>query len=203
MDILEGTLIGWTKDLSPEESRVEVFNKIRNIPYFIDAEMISLEKGPRKMLKCNGGSCTPKHYLLGMMYDRIGLQVRYCTYSFWWRDQKVDYSEKVQDLADKLPLTYHLACEVLIEGSWILVDATWDLPLGKVGFPVNEQWNGKSDTLLAVTPEEKITCATLRERDEDFIGKMSLYTSGEKLALSRFSKGFNRWLEEVREKEEK
>ena len=198
MDTLESTLSEWTRGLTSEEAHIKLFNKVRDIPYFVDLEMFSLQKGPGKMLKCNKGSCTPKHYLLGMMFDRLGLSVKYCTYSFWWRDQKVDYTEKVLEMAGKLPLTYHLACEVLIEGNWVLVDATWDLPLKKAGFPVNEKWDGKSDTILAVSAEEKITCTTLEERDKDFTKKVSRYTSSEKLALSRFSKELNKWLEEVR-----
>lgn len=200
---LESVLKEWTNGLTSEESRIEIFNRVRDIPYFVDLEMLGLEKGPEKMLKCNGGSCTPKHYLLGMMYERIGIPVKYCTYSFWWHKQDVDYTEDVLKAAKKLPATYHLACEAMIEGSWVLVDATWDPPLRAANFPVNERWDGKSDTLLAITPEEKNICTTLKERDEDYKARISPYTSGDKLQLSRFSKKLNKWLEEVRQKEAK
>ena len=203
MSIIESTLSEWTRSLTPEESRVAIFEKVRDIPYFVDPEMLSLEKGPEKMLECNGGSCSPKHFLLGMMYDRIGLSVRYCTYSFWWCDQEADYSEKVLSLAKKIPVTYHLVCEVLIGERWVLVDATWDPALEVAGFPINKEWDGISDTTLAVIPEEKYGCMNLEERQKDYNKKVSAYTSGDKLNLARFSKKLNKWLEEVRQKEAK
>jgi hypothetical protein len=34
----------------------------------------------------------------------------------------------------------------------VLVDATLDPPLKKLGLPVNEDWDGFSDTILPMTP---------------------------------------------------
>jgi len=202
MGIVEDTFTEWTKGLSAEESRVRIFEKIRDIPYYIDPAHFDFEKGPTGTLEDNRGSCTPKHYIMGVMYGKLGLTVEYCTYGFHWKDQKLDYSKEVMAMAKKLPVAYHLACRVFIEGKWILVDATWDPSLAFAGFPVNIDWDGKSDTTLAVTPTEDHSCGDIHKRESTFSEKLSAYSLGEKLELSRFTIALNRWLEDMREKRE-
>ncbi|MEA3489086.1 MAG: transglutaminase domain-containing protein [Candidatus Omnitrophota bacterium] len=189
----------WTSGLSPEEGRIRIFEEIRDIPYFIDLEMLDREKGPVKMLEVNRGSCSPKHYLLGSMYRMLGLSVRFCTYPFLWKEMDVGYPAELREMADELPVTYHLACRVLIKGKWVLVDATWDSALREAAFPVNLEWDGNSDTFLAVNPLDEIAFEDVREREKALKEKMNSYGLPEKLKLSRFTMGLNKWLEKVRE----
>jgi hypothetical protein len=49
-----------------------------------------------------------------------------------------------------MPPSRHLACKVDIDGRLVLVDATLDPPLERLGLPVNKKWDGKSDTLLPI-----------------------------------------------------
>lgn len=196
--IAEAKYIEWTKGRTPEESMVNIFDKIRDIPYYVITEHLDLEKGPQGMLEENKGSCTPKHYLLGMMYRELGVSVRYHTYSFMWRGLDVDYPEVLRDLAKKIPVTYHLACEALIGGEWVLLDATWDRGLKGTGFPVNDSWDGRSDTILAVKPIDDFIHDDAAERDKEIKEKTAAYSLPEKLELSRFSVELNRWLEGIR-----
>ena len=196
--IIDSKFEEWTRDRSLEESRIRIFEKIRDIPFAVVPEFFSLEKGPAEMLIRNKGFCVPKHYLLGMMYRNLGAPVRYCTYSFRWSKLDVDYPAAMAKLADNAPVTYHLACEVFIDDEWVLVDATWDPALKKAGFPVNENWDGKSSLVNAVKPLEEFIHEDAREREKMFREKLSAYSLSEKLDLSRFSGGLNRWLEEVR-----
>ncbi len=85
-----------------------------------------------------------------------------------------------------MPIGYHLACRAYINGKWILVDATWDIPLSKAGFPVNESWDGISNTLNAVKPLEGIVHRNAKKSDE------------EKSLSNRFYSILNKWLEELR-----
>ena len=55
-------------------------------------------------------------------------------------------------MAEAMPVSHHIACKVEIGGKLILVDATLDPPLQKVGLLVNMSWNGKDDTVLPMTP---------------------------------------------------
>ena len=203
MGIVEDTFREWTEGFSPEGGLIRVFEAIRDIPYYIDVEHLGLEKGPEGMLRDKRGSCSPKHYLMGMVCGKLGVPVKYCTYAFNWKDQKVDYPDGLRGMAEKLPVTYHLACKALIKEKWVLLDATWDPALAIVGFPVNIDWDGESDTKLAVESEgEQSTCVDIHDRDRMFAEMSSAYSLGEKLELSRFTIGLNKWLEDIRKKRE-
>ncbi len=144
----------WTEGLDIHQSMISIFYHIRDIPY-------SIVSGPRfhdpvqageRLLETGRGSCAPKHYLLSEMYKRLNVPVVFATFPFLWNDPKIRYPPELRDLADGLLVAYHLACRVQIGCRWVLVDATWDPPLGNVGFPVNEHWDGYADTRCAVTP---------------------------------------------------
>ncbi|OPY39064.1 MAG: hypothetical protein A4E35_00298 [Methanoregula sp. PtaU1.Bin051] len=144
----------WTKGLDEHQSMISIFYHIRDIPY-------SLRSGSRfhdpvqageLLLETGRGSCTPKHYLLAEMFKRLNVPVVFATFPFLWNDQKIRYPPELRDLASGLPVAYHLACRVQLGCRWVLVDATWDPPLGSFGFPVNAHWDGYADTKCAVTP---------------------------------------------------
>lgn len=128
----------WTRDLGPLRSRKSIFQHIRDIPYAIIPELIDPQTGPQEMLVCNMGSCSPKHFLLGSMFGMLGIPVKYATFPFMWND--LDYPPLVKTLVQHMPVEYHVACRVLINDEWVLVDATWDRALKKAGFVVNEDW---------------------------------------------------------------
>jgi len=197
-DIITERFDEWTGGLAPEKGRIRIFERIRDIPFAIVPEFFSLEKGPAGMLAENRGFCVSKHFLLGMMCRKTGIPVRYCTCSFRWSELEVDYPADLRKLTQALPVTYHLTCRAFIGGRWVLVDATWDPGLKKAGFPVNEKWDGKSDTGNAVNPLEEFISEDAVEGEKIFKEKTASYDLQEKLRLSRFSGKFNRWLEKVR-----
>ena len=82
----------------------------------------------------------------------MGLNVVFATIAFLWSDRDLQYPPKLRALAARLPVAHHIACRVQIGGRWVLVDATWDPPLKKGGFPINENWDGYSETRCAVKP---------------------------------------------------
>lgn len=198
MDIVEKKFEEWIGDLSPTNARISIFEHIRDVSYFVDPALWDLRTGPVKMLEQGKGSCTPKHYLLGMMLRKMQLDVRFSTYPFNWRELDVAYPPDLKIMAERLPVTYHLACRVLVEGKWVLLDATWDKGLMGSGFPVNESWDGFSDTRLAVKALEEITYKSAEERDKAFKGSMESYSLSQKLQLSRFSIELDKWLEVLR-----
>ncbi|MCK5450378.1 MAG: hypothetical protein KAI70_01285 [Candidatus Omnitrophica bacterium] len=197
-NIVEFKLREWTTGLTPEESRVRIFEKIRDIPFAIVLEQFKLADGPKLMLKNNRGFCISKHYFLGMMFSALDIPVRYCTYAFKWQDQDLDYTEELKELSKDLPIVYHLACEINISSGWVLVDGTWDKALDNKKFPVNMNWDGCSTTRLAVIPIEKFTHEDIQNRETFSMKKLSSYKLEEELKLSRFSIGLNKWLEDIR-----
>lgn len=147
----EDRFLRWTEGKSARDARVSVYNGIRDIPYAIVPELIHAERYV-DILEVGRGSCTPKHFLLCDMYHRLGLPVLFVGYPFRWDEVEVDYPRRLRRLAESMPTSYHLACKVEIDGNLVLVDATLDPAMASLGLPVNDRWDGTSDTLLPMKP---------------------------------------------------
>ncbi len=150
-DIIDEKLRQWTQGKSEIDARIAIYNKIREIPYAVIPELNSPERYIN-IIKLNRGSCTPKHFLLCHMYQRIGLEVLYVVYPFRWDEFEALYPPNLRQLARAIPTSYHLACKVTLDRRLVLIDATIDPSLQKIGLPVNMNWDGQSDTLLAMKP---------------------------------------------------
>jgi hypothetical protein len=79
-----------------------------------------------------------------------------------------------------------------IDGRLVLIDATLDPALQKVGLPVNEEWDGIRDTLLAVNP-----CGEEQLYHPSEAHLMQSRVADEKSLA--FYNELNSWLEKVRE----
>lgn len=217
----------WTHGLGPRQSRISVFEHIRNIPYSLSVRMTDPKTAPEQILAEGKGYCGPKHYLLAAMYRKLGLEVVYATFPFLWNDPDLHYPPDLRALSAVVPVSYHLACRVRVDGRWILVDATWDPPLAKGGFPVNESWDGISDTRCAVRPLRSAVrtaycrtgtnepCRGSRERElhpldgeQDsadevehrryYLRKTGMRTPEETEKIALFYPAFEKWLESLR-----
>ena len=97
----------------------------------------------------------------------------------------------MRKLAEAMPVSYHLACKVEIRGRLILVDATVDSPLRRLGLPVNMNWNGLSNMILPVKPvggEQLFHPAEVRDYEARY----------DEVSLEFFSR-MNAWLDKVRD----
>ena len=188
-EIVEQRFREWTQGKNAAQAKISIYHKIRDIPYAIIPELNDAERY-LEILKHGKGSCTPKHFLLCNMYQRLGMLVLYVVYPFRWDEAASDYPPRLRRLAEAMPTSYHLACRVDIGGKLVLVDATLDPALKSLGLPVNEEWDGVSDTLLPMNPcgEEQ-----LYHPSEAYL--MQARYDEKSLA---FYNEFNRWLEEVR-----
>ncbi len=154
MTIIDEKFGEWTRGKDAIQSRVSIFEKIRNIPYAIVPELIDSQRYI-DILRLGKGSCSPKHFLLCEMFQRLGLPVLFVVYPYRWDERAgilEKYSLRLKEMAEAMPVSHHIACKVEIGGKLILVDATLDPPLQKVGLLVNMSWNGKDDTVLPMTP---------------------------------------------------
>lgn len=217
----------WTDGLDPRQSRISIFEHIRDIPYSLAVRMTDPRTAPGQILALGKGYCAPKHYLLAAMFHMLRLDVVYATFPFLWNDPGIHYPPKLRDLAAVMPVAYHLACRVRLNNRWVLVDATWDRPLARAGFPINEHWDGFSDMRCAVKPIRSAVrtafcrtatnapCRDIRDRgrnpldgeedhgdEEEFLryyrGKTGMRTAGEIERISRFYPEFDAWLESIR-----
>jgi hypothetical protein len=179
----------WTRGKNDVEARIAVFERIRDIPYAIVPEI----SGPETytgIFRTGKGSCTPKHLLLCEMYRRLDLPVLYVVYPFRWDEVELDYPPRLLRLARALPTGHHLACLVDIEGSLRTIDATLDPALAAMGLPVNEGWDGLSDTKLAIMPSGE---GAIHHPSEAF-----LMTAQRDERSLEFDRALNRWLEAFR-----
>lgn len=190
----------WTKGYSEKKAIISIYNRIRDIPYAIIPELRAPDIGPAGLLELNKGSCQPKHWLLALLFKKLGIPIKYVTYPFKWSKCPIKYPEEFKKILPNLPISYHLAIKAHINNNWILVDATYDLPLAKVGFPVTKEWDGISNTINAVDPLDEIIHETPQERVSYETKQKSLYTEKEKAALSEFIEKLNLWLDNVRNK---
>lgn len=188
----------WTEEKSKPADRISIFEHIRNINYAVLPELRNFDSGPEGLLAAMRGSCTPKHFLMGMLFERLGLSVIYTTYPYRWDDPDLRYPDELRHLAQILPVEYHLACKVNIEGRWVLVDATWDPAIAEAGFPVNTSWDGMSDTRLAVKAVDEIEHDGVRAREAFVKERKASWSKEDRVREAVFVEEFNRWLEAVR-----
>ena len=63
-EIIDRKFDEWTRNVDPEERKIQIFEHIRDIPYVITG-ITDPENGPVELLRRNEGTCSPKHFLLG------------------------------------------------------------------------------------------------------------------------------------------
>ena len=151
---LEETFRQWTAGKDAVQARISIYENIRDIPYAVLPGLNNTDRFADILTLCRG-SCTPKHFLLCNMFQRLGLMVLFAVYPFHWGEPTeimVGNLEPLREMTKTLPISHHLACRVDIDGRLVLVDATLDPPLEKAGLVINHEWDGFSDTLLPMTP---------------------------------------------------
>lgn len=197
-DIVLKAFADWTGGLSDRDARISIFSHIRDIPYAVIPEISNPVNGPQEILKRMRGSCAPKHFLLACMFQMLRIPIQYVTYPFSWNVKSVAYPPELRKLAEDVPTGYHLACKARIEEQWVVLDATWDRTLARVGFPVNENWDGVVDTELAVEPLDEIIHENAQDRMRFLQVRRSRWTSDDHARTDRFASALNIWLEDVR-----
>ena len=189
--------------LSNIDKRIAIFNRVRDIPYAVIPELRNPYTGPLKILKMNKGSCSPKHFLLGELYENMGIRTRYFSYPIYWKDlidMGIELPSELLTIArNHRILDYHLCLKIQIDRKWILVDATWDPPLKKVGFPVNENWDGLSDTKLAVNSIQETMHEDAEGRYRYVQNKEKEYTNEYTEKRDEFYRALNNWMMIVRQ----
>jgi len=179
---------------------IQTFRQVRDIPFEagLPGEMDKDYSGILEdIISRKRGACSAKHCLLGAIYESMEIPVKYITYPFRWIDLKVDYPDFIRSLAEKMPLQYHLAIEININEKDFLLDATWDSPLEKAGFWVNEIGEKLVNTNLGIVPCGKpvIHIDALERGDYIKALKAEMVKTGVEL---EFYATLNAWLENIR-----
>jgi len=122
-----------------ESKLIEIFEKVQKIPYQVckyDEKEIyeNLDKG----------DCRHKHFLLKKLLEQEGFKVKEVKVIFNWEDLPIP--KKILEILKAGKIWDHSSLKVQVDNSWIKVDCTWNPKLKEKGFPVTENWDGKSDT---------------------------------------------------------
>ncbi len=159
---------------------IEEFKKVRDIPYRIP---LSLEESD----EC----CTGKANRLFKIFKDGGYNARYRLCTFRW--SSLNLPKELQDIPHNDDSS-HTYLEVEIDKEWKIIDATWDKGLKDL-FVVNE-WDGKSDTEIAVSCIERLS----PERSLRYIKHISTSEAiiSDLKINGDFYKAFNEWLENYR-----
>jgi hypothetical protein len=158
---------------------ISAFKTVRDMPYRIP---LALDE--------EDSCCNGKHRILKNLLIEQGFKVRYRICTFRW--SSINLPEKVSNVPHDDNCA-HLYLEVMINGRWVIVDATWDGGLKDI-FHINE-WDGKQNTEIAVksisifSPKES---AEIMKNDDEEEILSDLQINVE------FYRAFNRWLEENR-----
>jgi hypothetical protein len=159
---------------------IQIFSQIRDVPYRIPLSRNDADDC------CNG-----KTIKLKKMFEEAGYEARYAVCEFCWSD--LDLPKEILDIPHQ-DLSTHVYLEANIDGNWVILDPSWDKGLSGI-LPVNN-WNGRSDTTIAVKPtkvydpEKSAEIMAESEKGQGLEGELNV--SGG------FFKAFNEYLEKNR-----
>jgi hypothetical protein len=181
----------WTQGCTPLQARIALFTRVRDIPYRYPAS-----RHPAEVLQNGYGACSGKHYLLGDMYRLLGLRVRHmiCTHRF--NESPLVFPAPMQDMLRRNEIVdLHDYLQIALDGEWVDIDATWPCALREYGFPVNDDWDGRTAMLLSVVPEELAIAERDPERLKDEL--LSKLTPRQRTLRKQFLEALNAWVQDL------
>lgn len=181
----------WADDLSIEKQIIVLFEKVRDIPY---GEIGS--RDPYDVYKNNKGTCSGKHELLKELYQELGIKTKDFIAMHRFKDLKVDFPDNIKEILYRSDIVDpHNFFKINSNSKWITIDITWDMPLNKFGFPVNKNWDGKSDMKICVVPINVIETKNPIEFKKQEIAKLSDKTQEDR---KLFLKELTKWADTLR-----
>jgi hypothetical protein len=128
-----------------------VYHAVRKIPYGSTGE-----RNPVKVIANNLGSCSGKHILLRDLLREAGWEAEIITMFTHFNRGIPSHPAMPVDLRAMIDgdevCDFHHYVRVRMGEDWRKLDATWHDALIPYGFPVNRDWDGEGDTVLAATP---------------------------------------------------
>jgi len=130
---------------------VDIYHAVRKIPYGSTGE-----RDPVKVIANNLGSCSGKHILLRDLLREVGWEAEIITMFTHFNRGVPSHPAMPADLRAMIDgedvCDFHHYVRVRTREGCQKLDATWHDALISYGFPVNRDWEGHSDTVLAATP---------------------------------------------------
>jgi len=168
---------------------VNYFTYVRDIPF-----RMPLSVGEPKY------NCWGKHVVLRTLLSSLGFKVRYALCRFSWNS--LDIPESLKQIPHEDVTHIYLEVYTKQQARWMTVDATWDKGLASK-LPVSE-WDGRSDTVIAVKPTESLKPIKTQEEFDKWSDLpseekwLSLPMNSPLKVNGKFCEALNKWLESVR-----
>lgn len=141
----------WTHNQPLDQKIVTIFKQVRDIPYGTIGS-----RNPLDVYHKNMGTCSGKHALLKALYTALGIEVKDFIVLHNFNNLPIKYPNYLKtQLTTTTILDPHNFIKIKVHNKWLLVDVTWDKPLKKLGFPINENWDGKSNLNILVSTEQE------------------------------------------------
>lgn len=177
----------WTGNLPLDKKIVALAEKVRDIPYGVIGS-----REPQTVYENHKGTCSGKHGLLKELYHELGIQTQDYIAMHRFKDLSVSYPQSLKIILERSNiLDPHNFFKIQINRRWILVDITWDKPLKRLGFTVNENWDGKTDMQITVKPFEIIQTDNSLKIKEEKLSTLSISVQEDR---KLFLKELSSWL---------
>lgn len=147
------------------------------------------------------GTCAGKNYLLAELLETAGVPVTHMIATCDLRDTLPDLPADLRALAESGALPdVHSFLTVLGPDGPVLVDASWDPPLAGAGFPVQADWDGCANTLLAVRPQAVYAvCGPDPSAEKDAVrGRLYQGREEDRARRDRYLAELSAWMETLR-----
>jgi hypothetical protein len=145
-------------------------------------------------------TCDSKHVILKTLLSSLGLKVRYALCRFSWNS--LDMPESLKQIPHEDVTHVYLEVYNKEQATWMTVDATCDKGLASK-LPVSE-WDGRSDTIIAVKPIENLKPIENQEGFDKWLDLPSIDTwlslplDSPSKVNGQFYKALNKWVESIR-----
>ncbi len=169
---------------------VTLFHAVQNLPYLSTGDR-SLEG----ILQRRAGSCSSKHILLAAMLNVIGITSRvelvlgdFATPFRNARNIPAPFIEAAKNGIRDI----HNILRADINGTSVILDATWHDAMLPFAMRVNNAWNGQGDTEIAVDVHKML--GPSNEPAEDKARIIATWPQAEQQARRRFLETVNDWI---------
>ena len=173
------------------------FHAVRQLPY--------LSTGDRSIegiLLRRAGSCSSKHILLSAMLDQIGIKAHVelvlGDFATPFRDAR-NIPAELADAAREGIRDVHNVLRAEINGTPVVLDATWHDAMLPFGMRVNNTWNGQGDTEIAVDATQML--GPSQQPAEDKARLIASWPEAEQQKRRLFLEMVNNWVASVTPKQ--
>ncbi len=154
----------------------------------------------RHTLEHGWGTCAGKNYLLAELLAAAGVPAVHMIATGDLREQLPNVPPGLRALAEGGPLPdVHSFLTALGPDGPVQVDASWDPPLAAHGFPVQGEWDGCTDTVLALRPHVVYAVTTDPSAEKEAV-RARLYRKRreDKTRRDRYLEALSTWMATLR-----